>query len=89
MEGNGNGATVWKWISGLLASLVLGMWLTYLTLVRGIVTQDDLARQLKPIDDKADKLLKTVEDQGVDIQNIKTNVAVMNDKIPDKPVRVK
>ncbi len=88
-NGNGNNPVVWKWISGLLATLIIGMWLTYLTLIKNIVTQEDLARQLAPMNEKTDVLIRKVDEQHDDIANIKTNVAVMNDKIPDMPTSKK
>jgi hypothetical protein len=80
-NGNGNNKILW-WIIGLLTLIIVGMVGTYLTLIRNIVTQDDLARQLSPINEKAEKLLKAAEVQRDDTHSLQVDVAVIKEKLP-------
>ena len=78
---NGNG--VWKWISGMLATLVLGYALHAVTQPKDAVTQHEMSTQLLILQNKIDVLSNevaalrtTVNQQNTDLAGIAEKVGV-------------
>lgn len=80
---NGNGNGVWKWIAGLLAALMMGMFIQVLREPKDMVTEKELALQLTQLQGKIDvmsnevaALRQSVNQQSVDIAGIAEKVGV-------------
>jgi hypothetical protein len=84
MPGYDNGKRILWWLVGLLGTIIVGMLFAYATLIRNVVTQDELSRQLTPINEKVDKLIREQEQQATDLDEMKIDIAVIKEKIATK-----
>ena len=75
-----NGANVWKWLCGILSTIILMLAASYFVVVRDMVSQEDLARQLRPIEEQLDHIQRNTDSQADTIGSIKTDIAVIKDK---------
>ncbi len=79
-----NGKKVLWWIIGLLTTIIIGIFMAYITLVRNVVTQEELTRELAPLNEKVDKLIREEEQQQEDLNVIKTDIAVLKLEVTSK-----
>ena len=76
-----NGKKILWWVISILTTVLFCMGITYITLIREVVTQEQMAAEIRPLNEKIDKISQTLDRMQQDLNEAHTKMAIIEERI--------